>query len=110
MVEDISRLISEYNQRKNRLHRYWERLSKEAIRITKKRGIDVLASNEPADGSVEGRIYLFRDGKFDDSNLLRLAQSNLPSIYRRYQDGLQRHKESLGHLEEYLGSIQAALL
>lgn len=110
MVNKISRLISEHNQRKNRLHRYWQRLSKEAFRVAGERGIGIFASNGPADGSVEERIYLFSDEEFDDSDLLKLAKPNLHSLYRRYQDGLQKHRESLGHLEEYIGSAQAALL
>jgi len=106
----ISLLISEYNQRKNRLYRYWQRLSKEAIKIAGEREIEVLRSNEPADGKVEGRIYLFHNGEYDDSELIELAKSKMPSLYRRHQEGLQKHEESLGHLEKYLGSIQAALL
>lgn len=110
MVEKISLLMSEHRHRKNKLDRFWRRLSVEAVKIAKERGIDILASNEPADGKVEGRIYLFHNGEYDDSSLVGLAKSEMPALYRRYQDGLQKHKESLWCLEEYLGSIQAALL
>ena len=97
---EIKRKISEFNTLTNRMRRYWKKLTKESITIAKQRGLETYVV-EYNDIHLVTDITIKKRGDeiVDDSQLLELAKEKYPSLYHKYKDGMQRHRELRLELE-----------
>lgn len=111
-IEDIAfRKVSENRTLRNRLGRQWRKLIKESLRIAKEQDLQTIAYSEPhiRDAS-KIELFVINEGSENemlyDEELLRLSQAKYPSLYRRYQQGIER----LERLRQELSGIQEKLL
>ena len=99
---DIFRKSRSLYTLKHKLKRQWKKLIKTSISLAKESGIDTYEINQ-YDQAIHtyDRINVVKDGeKVKDSELLGLSANALPSLYRRYQQGVTRYNSELGNLEK----------
>ena len=92
---------------KHKLKRQWKRLIKTSISLAKESGIDTYEISQ-YDQAIHtyDRVNVVKDGeKIKDSELLGLSADTLPSLYRRYQQGVTRYNSELGNLEKMTSDV-----
>lgn len=98
----IEHQIAEFKTLTNRLNRYWRFLVNEGIKIAKEEGLEakVVSTNIYL---ANAGIILKRDGQnVDASELIALTKSRHPSLFRRYNEGVERHADLDYSLKETL--------
>ena len=98
--EQLTRRSLELYTLRNRLHRYWKKLVAVSIGVAKERGIKSRFIEFGDIVEDDQKIHIHTDGEnVDVSELLKLAQDRVPSLYRRYQTGRHRYEQGIRELE-----------
>ncbi len=105
MADYIEIKLDEYHTLQNRLNRYWKKLSIEAIKIAKERGLKTVAEETLSGDPRDITIILEGDDILNDSELLDLAKEKFPSLHRRYLEGNKKYMVLKLELETILDSI-----
>ena len=100
LEKESYRKLSEIRKLKHRLKRYWTKLTKESLKAAKDQGLELRVAQGPVIFKPNELIVFDYRDNFNDNNLLRLARPSYPSLYRKYQEGLERYEELRHKLEE----------
>ena len=103
-MDEIERKLEEFRVLTGRLRRYWKKLVIESLRIARDRGLVTgvvqYSANSPYD------ITLDRQGdNVDVTELIDLAESRFPSLYRKYREGIARHNVIISKLGSFLDNL-----
>lgn len=94
------RNLNEIRTLRNRLKRYWVKLTKESLKVAKREGLELRLVQGPVIHNASEIAVFDNPNGLNDTNLLKLARTSYPSLYRRYQEGLERYTELRQKLEE----------
>jgi len=90
--KEAMKKVSEFRTLTNKLNRYWSKLVKEAFEIASERNLEVAVSEDYLD--TRGDIVIYRKGEdIDASELIELTREKFPSLFRRYNQGLEKHRK-----------------
>jgi len=99
--EEAERKLNEYRTLTNKLKRYWKKLAKESLRVAKQQGLETVVTNE--DIHLKKDIMVRTNGKeINVSELFKLAKPKFQALYRKYSEGIEKHKEIESMLRKYL--------
>ncbi len=100
----LERKVAEYSTLTNRLKRYANKLVLESFRIASEEGLDVYITT-PRKSSF--RIKIIKNGDSTDfSELIKLAKTKYPSLYRRYTEAEEKHSILKKELKRIYGGIK----
>jgi len=103
-MEEVDRKLREYRTLTNRLNRYWKKLVVESLRTARDLGLVTGATQLPFYYPYD--ITIKRNGDdVDVTELLELAKSRFPSLHRRYEDGMTRHRTLRSELNGFLDNL-----
>jgi len=90
-IIEVEHKIDEFTNLNNRLRRYWKRLTKESLKIAKDNYLSIRLEESFPHLATDIAIYE-KEGVLDDSKLIILSKQRLPSLYRRYTQGLEKQR------------------
>ena len=103
-MEELEKLASESLKLDNRLRRYWNKLVTESLKIAKQRKLNIGVIYPDATSSED--IVIIKNGKEVNAyDLLKLSKNVLPSLYRKYNQGLEKHHKLHKELETLLVNV-----
>ena len=101
LEQDVMKVIEEYSRLTEQLRSYWDTLTREAIIIAKARDLETYVLDVNSGVNSVGDIIIRKNGQdVDMGELLVLARDKCPEVYRKYQEGLERHSELEVQLKE----------
>lgn len=101
--QETQRKIAEFHKLNYRLTRYWKALKKQAFKQADEQGLVIVLERNKYSKSNE--IPLFRNNEVYENEFFLLAKPQLPSLYRRYYQGLEKHFQILADLKSRLEEI-----
>ncbi len=104
--EEASRQVSELGKLTKKLKRYWKRLAREALSVVKEQGLELVVTDDLSIKSSPNQIVVrdFPDG-LEDKRLLDLAKTTVPSLYRRFQEYMNKYDNLRIELTEKLSDL-----
>lgn len=102
-AEQIKYKSREISKLRNRVERYKSRLLREAFEAAKRERIKVLIGNSSDLYHVHGSTILICEDHKDNvdiTSMISLAKDSLPSLYRRYNESLNKFNKEYDRLEE----------
>ena len=82
----------------NKLHRYRKRLVIEGIKVIKNEGLELRVREDRGIRLVNGSPTVWVGKKETDmKDLIKLSKKRVPSLYRRYYEGLEKMRNILNY-------------